>query len=426
MVMGGIRMREPNAALFAPRFRDTIRAALHGFGDAFGGFLPLAIHELHDRNATPHARTRIRKMIRAVLFASPLAFIFGSLLRDADPVFASFLTVPFIDLRSLPQHMIITVMCAWFACGWLRSALARDRETHAEPLPDIRLSSLDVVATLGTLDVLFALFVLAQFAWIFGGEAFLLRETGLTAAVYARRGFFQMAWVVALVVPILVFTRSSVQTSREALRRHTLLALPLVGLLGVMIFSAALRMKMYVHYYGLTTERLYPLVFMGWLAFVLGWFTLTVLRDRGRMFIAGAALSGMVVLAAANVLDPDVIVARENLARAAQLKNADSLDLEYLATLNGGAVELATAAVIAAPHVERTGVEIPARCAAARLLLEKWGVESPAQIQHAELAAGWRFWNHDEAIARRIVAKNRSALHAANPPSCWKDPTKSN
>ncbi len=282
------------------------------------------------------------------------------------------------------------------------------------------------MATLSTLDVLFALFVLAQFGWIFGGDAFLLRQTGLTAAAYARRGFFQMAWVVALVVPVLVFTRSSVQANRAALRRHTMLALPLLGLLGVMIFSAVLRLKMYVHYFGLTTDRLYPLVLMGWLAVVLAWLSVTVLRDRGRTFIAGAAVSGMIVLGALNAFDPDLFVARENLARAGQRGAADSLDIVYLAKLRGRAVELATDAVLAAPPVERVGEAVPARCVAAQGLLDRWGAEGDVQAKRDEAPAAWRFWNHDDAVARRVVAAHRAALHAANPRSCWKDPTNSN
>ena len=80
--------------------------------------------------------------------------------------------------------------------------------------------------------------------------------------------------------------------TRALARRHTLLSLPVVALLGAIIVSAALRMKMYVHYYGLTTDRLYPLVFMAWLAIVLA----VARSDRaarwGRPFVAGAVISG--------------------------------------------------------------------------------------------------------------------------------------
>jgi hypothetical protein len=160
------------------------------------------------------------------------------------------------------------------------------------------------------------------------------------------------------------------------------------------------------------------MVFMGWLALVLVWLSITVLRDRGRTFIAGAALSGMFVLGALHLFDPDAFVARENIARHARLGAADSLDLAYLANLGGGAVPLATQAILAAPGVERTSAVVPARCAAAHHLLTRWGPSSRSQDE-AERAASWRFWNHDDAMARRVVRENAAALRQAAPPTCW-------
>ena len=58
-------------------------------------------------------------------------------------------------------------------------------------------------------------------------------------------------------------------------------------------------MRLYVHYYGLTTDRLYTLVFMGWLGSVLVLLAATVLRGRGRLFVAGSAASALVLLARA-------------------------------------------------------------------------------------------------------------------------------
>ena len=58
----------------------------------------------------------------------------------------------------------------------------------------------------------------------------------------------------------------------------------LAGLLG----SALLRMSIYTSEYGLTEERLFATVFMGWLAFVFASFGATVLRRRRERFTASA------------------------------------------------------------------------------------------------------------------------------------------
>ena len=56
---------------------------------------------------------------------------------------------------------------------------------------------------LALVDALFAAFVAVQFRYLFGGEA-MVGAASLTRAEYARRGFFELATVVALVVPMLL------------------------------------------------------------------------------------------------------------------------------------------------------------------------------------------------------------------------------
>jgi len=103
---------------------------------------------------------------------------------------------------------------------------------------------------------------------------------------------------------LLLGTRAALGPGRDLERRHTLLSVPAIALLCVIIFAAMIRMRLYVHYFGLTVDRLYPMVFMGWLGIVLVWLVVTVLRGNGRMFAAGTAVSGLAVLLALNVVRP--------------------------------------------------------------------------------------------------------------------------
>jgi hypothetical protein len=206
-----------------------------------------------------------------------------------------------------------------------------------------------------------------------------------------------------------------------------LLSLPIIALLGAIILSATMRMKMYVHFYGLTTDRLYPLVFMAWLAIVLVWLALTVLRDWGQPFVAGATISGLIVLAWLNVWDPDAFVARVDIERAAHVSTTTqpALDLAHLAGLSGRAVSLATRATLAGPLGDEGGtretVAEVQRCAAARTLLKRWGPTSPTRVRISGDAA-WRFWNADDAAALRIVAAHTSDLIRVQHSACRTPP----
>ena len=397
LLMSAIRLRDPRAGLFAPRIRRTVLAVAILARDVALGLLPLAFTDLRAAGDAAPIRSRARRVLRPALFALVVVAVFLPLLRGADPLFASFVSFPDIAIDELVRHGVIVAVFAWGVGGWARSALLPTGERRVFTY-GVSLSRAEVSAILGTLNALFALFVLAQLGWIFGGERFLREHTGLTAAAYARQGFFQLCWIAALVVPVLLVTRGALLPGCALRRRHTLLALPAIALLAAMIGSAALRMKLYVHYYGLTVDRLYPMVFMGWLAVVLGWMSITVLRDRGRRFVAGAAGSGLLTLAALNGADPDAIVARMRVSPDA----VAAPDVAYLSRLGGGAVPIATRATLREP-------DAAAACEAANTLLRRWGPGSRAE-RALRTAGGWRAWNADDARAVAAVRAETAAL----------------
>jgi len=413
--MAAISARDPRAALFASRMRHTVFTAFDVAVNIAIGILPLALREAVLNETGKKAVGRGRRLVRPALIAVVALVIFGSLLRNADPLFASLVSIPTFDFETVGSHFLVAGFFGWIVAGWARASLAENAPQHrsATPAP-IQLGAADITAALGALGVLFAAFVATQIGWMFGGEKLLQARTGLTAATYARQGFFQMVWVVTLVVPILVGSRVALGPGRALARRHTLLSLPVVVLLGAIIVSAMLRMKMYVHYYGLTTERLYPAVFMLWLATVLVWLALTVLRDRGRPFIGGAVISGMTFLLALNVADPDAVVARVNVWRAERSVSSDqALDLVHLASLRGAGTPMAVDAVLRADvstSVATTPNSVAAhRCLAARTLLGRWNSRTAA-YRRMTGAGGWRYWNHDDAIAFEAVGARRAEL----------------
>ncbi len=421
--MAAVASSDAGAALFARRLRDTLIAGVRVVKGVLGGILPLAFREALAGGEAKQIGGRFVPLLRAAAFSFALLLVFGALLRGADPIFASLVALPNVDVGVIVSHVFVIGFFTWVVAGWSRAAvIARtDSQGNALDLP-FRFGMLDITTALGTLNALFAAFVLAQLGWFFGGERFLQARTGLTAAAYARQGFFQLVWVVTLVVPVLVATRAMLHPGRALARRHTALSLPIIGLLGAIIVSAALRLKMYVHFYGLTTDRLYALVFMGWLTVVLIWLALTVLRDWGRPFVGGATISGLAVLALLNVFDPDAFVARVNIERGARIASTTqpSLDLAHLSRLSGHAVALATQATLANP-IGSAGSALRAaddaqRCIAAQTLLDLWGPLSRTRLRQDSDAA-WRFWNADDAAATRTVGRHFNALlqmqHAA-------------
>ena len=352
----------PAASVLVARVRDVITSGVYAFRDVIAG-APMLVARDAELLALPAIRGGASwTALRAMLLTAPLVLVFVLLLSRADPVFASMFRFPAIDVERLLSHVVVAGAFAWWSAGWIRGALlgVARRAALPERLP-VRLGLAELTTSLGAVIALFAIFVALQLRWLFGGADVVLATTGLTVAEYARRGFFELVAVAALTLPLVLGTRAVVEDP-VVVQRHRRLSLALLVLLAAIMVSAMLRMRLYVAYFGLTTDRLHATAVMAWLGLVTLALAGTVLRGRSRSFAAITVLSGFVTLLALNVVDPDLLVARVNLGRPSAERG---VDYAYLARLSGDA----TPAVVRALNAAAAS---PAACTAARSLRSRW------------------------------------------------------
>ena len=263
--------------------------------------------------------------------------------------------------------------------------------------PRLALGAVEIGVVLGSLNVLFASFVLVQLRYFFGGAAWVMSAAGVTYADYARRGFFELVWVAALVLPLLLGVHHLLREGQgRAEKVFRLLAGTQVALLFVIMASAIGRMRLYQSEYGLTELRVYTTAFMFWLALVFVWFAWTVLarRERAR-FASGALVAGCLVVAALHLLNPDALIVRAN---AALVGRGHAFDAAYAASLSADAAPALLRDAL--PHLSPDE-----RCHVARQLLARW---SPDTYN----APDWRTWNWSRAAAARVVAAHKYELRA--------------
>lgn len=255
----------------------------------------------------------------------------------------------------------------------------------------VSLGVVEVGVVLGLLDVLFFSFVMVQLRYFFGGAGVVLDSAGLTYAEYARRGFFELVWVAALVLPLLLAAHWLLRKERPAHERiFRVLAGVQILLLFVIMASAVQRMRLYQGEYGQTELRLYTTAFMGWLALVFVWFALTVLRGQRERFACGALVAGLFVVGALHLVNPDALIVRTNVRLADAQRHFDAA---YAAGLSADAVPALVEALPAMPEQDRSHV-------ACRLLDMKPRWER----------ADWRSWNWSRAEARRLVSEHEATL----------------
>lgn len=352
----------PAPSILTARLRDVLSAGIYMMRDLVVG-TPLLVGRDAELLALPAVRTGSSwSALRAVLLTTPLVLVFTPLLSRADPVFASIFRLPTIDVWQLLPHLVVAGAFAWWSAGWLRGAILGLPERPALPatLP-VRLGTIEVTTALGAVIALFAVFVALQLRWLFGGGAVVLATTGLTVAEYARRGFFELVAVAALVLPLILSMRAAIDAP-AVVRRHRRLSLLLLALLSAIVVSALLRMQLYVAHFGLTTDRLYATAAMGWIAVVSVALAAALLRGDARTLAAITVLSAFATLGALDAGSPELVIARVNLARG---RDGHPVDYAYLARLGGDAAPAVVRALrAAAPSTDA--------CRGATVLRERW------------------------------------------------------
>ncbi|HZI29173.1 MAG TPA: DUF4173 domain-containing protein [Gemmatimonadaceae bacterium] len=377
----------PAASILVARVRDVLAAGVYTVRDIVFG-APMLVASDADLLALPAFRGGSSwTALRALLITTPLVLVFVLLLSRADPVFASVFRLPEIDAERVIEHVVLIGAFTWWSAGYIRGALlgVSRRPALPERMP-VRLGLAEITTSFGAVIALFALFVVLQLRWLFGGADVVLATTGLTVAEYARRGFFELVAVTALVLPLILTTRAFIE-DENVVRRHRHLSIALIVLVLAIMASAMLRMRLYVGFFGLSTDRLYATAVMVWLGLVSLALARTVLRGWSRPFAAMTMVSAFVTLFALNAINPDQLVARVNLSRST---TEHGIDYVYLARLSGDATPMVVRALKSAPPSTTS-------CAATKSLRAKWPGREDAS------------WNLGGRRGREAVARNLSA-----------------
>jgi hypothetical protein len=331
--------------------------------------------------------------LRGVVLAVPVVVVLGALLASADAVFAAIFRIE-ADTGDLVLHAFLITLGAWVLLGLLRTASAEP----VRPRGGIRarLGRTEVTVVLGSVVLLFGAFAGAQLVALSEGGQKVLDTAGLTYAEYARSGFFQLLWVAALTVALLLGLRPVVADDEVAPRRFRVLGEVVVVLTLVIVATAVRRLGLYKDAFGLTMLRLYSTVFALWVGGVIVGVGLVIAGvRRDRHWLPGAALvSALVGLFGLNLVNPEALVARHNLDRLAQGREVDA---EYLA--EGLALDAVPTIVDRLPTLDpMTQADLLAR------------------IGCPERGDGWAGWNASRSAAADAVGEG--CVDAA---SAWED-----
>lgn len=326
--------------------RDWALAALRLTGHEATGaprLLAAVASRTGDEPRSGWVRGRLLPIARGLVLAAPVVALLAVLLASADAVFATRLT----ELTSmLPRpgeavgRVVLAGGVAYVAAGglWhLSQRLAHDpgdRLLADQPVPKV-LGFPEAATVLVSVNALLGAFVAVQLRYFFGGHDALVAE-GFTYAEYARRGFGELVVVAAISLALHLalagLTRRETPARRWAL---TVLSAVLTALVLVILASAFQRLVLYEEAFGFTRLRIAVHVFMVWLGLLFVGLLGLQLADRVRLFLLAGLVAVVGFAATLNVIGVDPLIARHNVARAAQ---GAELDTAYLQGLSADAV----------------------------------------------------------------------------------------
>jgi hypothetical protein len=341
------------------------------------------------------AGTAVGSTGRAVLvgagIALPLLIVFGVLFASADAVFGRLLASALdlhLDVGDVPFRLLVAAGTAWVLGGLLVMVVAATQRVRRAPRGlDLRLGVVEATVALIAIDLLFGAFVAIQAGYLFGGLD-TAAATGLGYAQYARRGFFELVAVAALAGMVVLGMESLVRDRRLTYR---LAALALIGLTGVVLLSAGVRMALYQDAFGWSELRFFVVAAIAWLALCLVAAAGCIALGRSHALPAAVAILGLGVAFGVNVADPGAFIAEQNVRRAIDPGSVPpggttGLDTGYLAGLGADAVPTLVRALPTLPPSDRTALS--------------WALaEQRATLVAEAEATGWASWNRARVAA---------------------------
>jgi len=287
---------------------------------------------------------RFWAIFRGILIALPIVAIFAALLSSADLVFAQRLHdfTKLFRLENLPEYIfrgVYILIGAYALAGVILHAAQKSRDEKLvgveKPLVPQFLGFTEAAVVLGAVVVLFAIFVVIQFQYFFGGQTN-IGVAGYTFSEYARRGFGELV-TVALFSLLLFLGLSGIVKRQNQTQRWVFsgLGIGMVALVGVMLVSAFQRLLLYEAAYGFSRLRMYTHIFMIWLGALLAAVVVLDILRKERLFTLAALLATIGFALTLTLVNVDGTIVRQNVARAPLGKG---LDVVYLASLSTDSV----------------------------------------------------------------------------------------
>ena len=167
-------------------------------------------------------------------------------------------------------------------------------------------------------------------------------------AEYARRGFFEMAWLCLINLSVIIFGISKTVKKEGKTPLASRIMCLFIGIVTLfLVVTAGAKMMMYIGDYGMTRLRVLTMVIMAFLGLTTALVSIWLFVPK-LPYMKAVILSALVIGLAVFWVDVDTQVAKYNVESYFSGKHKE-LDMSYLARLSSGAI----------PYISRVAEEAP-------------------------------------------------------------------
>ena len=220
---------------------------------------------------TSEAATAVRSerslpILRGLLIAGPVLLVLWLLLAQADPHMSAWGNAieKFLEQLAFIPRLIFGIAIGVLvlgAYGLAMRGVAREATAVGGTL-GISVGATERLIVLGSVTLLFALFVALQIPMFFGNPA-AVAGSGVTYADWSRRGFAELATAATIVTVLIVLLDTLAARGSEAQERAARsAAFTLVALTAIVLATAFRRVALYEAAYGYTVARVRGQAFM--------------------------------------------------------------------------------------------------------------------------------------------------------------------
>lgn len=298
-----------------------------------------------------------KSAIRGIIISIPVLAIFIWLLSSADIVFQKYLDrllVINIDIEIVLRILIVSITSCFFI-GVFAKAFALFRDASLTGFANNKsensltknnqtkfLDSIESSIVLGSVGLLFLVFIIFQFFYLFGAKEYVWGiEEYITYSEYAKKGFGELI-AVSIISFLLIYVIDKFG-KRENLGQKKLfkiLSIALVFEIFAIMASAFSRLFLYIDGYGYTFSRLLAFAFLIGLGFIFLILLCKILLEKKEgLFLYSAFWLTILFFVGINILNPDAFIAKENIQKYIQKNQQwEGLDIRYLTRLSDDAV----------------------------------------------------------------------------------------